>query len=266
MKRSSLIPRRLAAIVCKAVLFQERMDLRTALTNIHADRLWWRKVLVGGALYCSVLGYPFAAGFIVENMDNARKGYPTPLPPWNDWGTRYLLGLFAGIIDFLFFAMPVLLAGMLFFCVGIGSVIAGSEAFANLAGPVVLSGILVVQALMFAVGVAPVGRLIYIEEGGPERAMSAASLQEALRPQARAIYVRARLASLPAYGPLVFVLGGLWLVITGMLPGGGYLAVLLVWLAGCALFYAHLVVCQIYAAADKALEQRGFGRLDRQLR
>ncbi len=44
-------------------------------------------MLIGGALLLTVIGYPWVAGLVIESLDNIRKGYPTPLPPWRDWGT-----------------------------------------------------------------------------------------------------------------------------------------------------------------------------------
>src|SRR5215208_5925113 len=94
------------------------MNLRNALANIHRDPLWWRKILIGGALMLTVFGYPLAAGLVAESLDNTRKGFPTPLPPWREWFSRYLIGLFAVLIDILFFGMPIFGAGLLFLCVG----------------------------------------------------------------------------------------------------------------------------------------------------
>ena len=239
------------------------MNLLTALRNIHADRLWWRKILIGGALMLTILGYPFAAGMVVESMDNSRKGYPTPLPPWGDWSSRYLIGLFSWLIDFLFFALPLLVAGFLFICVGIGSVIVRSEGLAAAFAPLIVGIVATFQILMFLSGVSPVGRLIFIQEGSPEHAMSAEALREALRPGAWPIYARARFASLLAYIPFL-------LIVAVIVPVAGLqfmlalpATIVLVWLALCALLYAHLAVGQLYAAADRELEARGLGRIDR---
>lgn len=241
------------------------MNLRTALDNIHRDAAWWRKIMIGGALMMTILGYPFAAGLVVENMDNARKGYPTPLPPWGDWSSRYLIGLFAGLIDFLYFALPTLAAGVIFFCVGIGSVVARSEGVAQSVTPLIIGALALLQLLMFLSGVSAVGRLIFVEEGSPERAMSAVSLREALRPGARRIYLRARLASLPAYLPALLIAWALVAAARAAFGAGFPLLIVLVWLLLCALLYAHLAVAQIYAAADSVLEAEGLGRLDNEI-
>ncbi|MEN9934373.1 MAG: hypothetical protein RLZZ387_952 [Chloroflexota bacterium] len=238
------------------------MNLRTALDNIHRDPFWWRKIMIGGALMMTIVGYPFAAGLVVVNMDNARKGYPTPLPPWGDWSSRYLIGLFAGLVDFLFFVLPLLGTAVLFFCVGIASVITNADAFVTTVVPLVLGAVAVFEVLMFLSGVSAVGRLIFAEEGSPEAAMSAESLREALRPRARRHYLRARFASLPAYLPALAV--GAAIVGAAQIPFGTAVPVILIliWVFLCALLYAHLAVAQIYAATDKHLTTQGLGRLE----
>jgi hypothetical protein len=106
-----------------------------------------------------------------------------------------------------------------------------------------LTALLLYQLAMFAIGVAPVGRLIYAEAGNIEDALSARPLREARRPAARAIYWHARLQSLPAYLPALLLFATSWLV-------AWPLTLLLLWLGLSALCYAHLVVVQLYVAAD----------------
>jgi len=78
------------------------------------------------------------------------------------------------------------------------------------------------------------------------------------------VYARARLASLPAYGPFLLVAVVIVLVSRQAIDAGLLLVIPLVWLLLCTLLYAHLAVGQIYAAADKELEARGLGRLEHQ--
>ncbi|MFO7166456.1 MAG: DUF4013 domain-containing protein [Chloroflexota bacterium] len=241
------------------------MDLRTALQNIHSDERWWRKILIGGALMMTIVGYPFSAGLVVENMDNARRGYPAPLPPWGDWSSRYLIGLFAWLIDFLYFALPLLLAGMLFLCVGISSVIFKAEGAAHDITRLIIGALVLYHSAMFLSGVSPVGRLIYVQDGSPENAMSSEALREALRPGARAIYFRARLVSLPAYLPFLLAIGGIVVVAQAPFALAVPLVLVMIWLALSALLYAHLAVAQIYVAADQVIESRGLGRLNREI-
>ncbi len=236
------------------------MSLREALRVIHADRDWWQKVLIGGALMCSLFGYPLGAGLVVESLDNTRKGFPTPLPPWVDWSTRYIIGLFAFLIDFFYFILPLFVAGILFFCVGFGVVLARTEAIFNAFSG--FGGLMLISLLlaMFLASASPVGRLMFIQDSTPENAMSIKSLQEALRTQAWGVYVRARLISLPAYLPFILFITLLVLVIPSGLPFTWLIGLLLYWLIMSSLLYAHLIVMQIYAGAERELQQRGLER------
>jgi hypothetical protein len=224
------------------------MNLRAALANIHNDRLWWRKILIGGALMLTIFGYPWAEGLVVESLDYTRKGFPTPLPPWREWSLRYISGLFAALIDFVFFLLPIFVAGLFAFCAAVVFLTAGGSAGWAAAVVIVL---VLYELAMFALGVAPVSRLIYVESGHVEDALSARPLREALRPGARAIYARARLSSLPAYLPALVLLLATWAVASSAFPGVWVAALLLTWLASSALLYAHLVVVQLYAAAEQ---------------
>jgi hypothetical protein len=218
------------------------MNLRNALANIHRDPLWWRKILIGGALVGTIVGYPWVAGMEMESLENTRRGFPTPLPPWRDWSNRYVIGLFAMLIDLLYFGLPVFVIGLLFVCGGGVLVVAGVGRAAWLV-PAGLAALVLYEMAMLAVGVAPIGRLIYAESGQIENALSARPLHEARRPTARALYARARVQSLPAYVPTLLLLAASWLV-------GWPAALPLLWLALSALVYAHLVVIQLYTAAE----------------
>jgi hypothetical protein len=237
------------------------MSLPQAFRTLHADRSWWRKVLIGGALMCSLGGYPFAAGLVIESLDNTRKGFPTPLPPWGDWSSRYILGLFAFLIDFLYFILPFFIGGLLFFCVGLAAVLSHAEegfgAITGFGGLVIIS----VVVLMFLLGVSAVGRLVFVGDGSPENAMSLKSLQEALRAGARGVYLRARLISLPAYLPALVIGTLLVLVVPSGIPFSWLIAIVLYWLLMSALLYAHLIVAQIYAGAERELQERGLERM-----
>jgi hypothetical protein len=217
------------------------MTLRSALATIHRDPHWWRTVLIGGALTATVVGYPWVAGFEITSQENTRKGFPTPLPRWDDWGDRYVIGLLAVLIDIMFFGLPVLGFGLLFLC-SAGFLAFSGISWANWIVPAGLAALLLYQLVMFGTSVAPVGRLMYAQAGNIEEALSARPLRDALRPAARAIYWRARLRSQPAYLPALLLFAASWLA-----PWP--LTLLLIWLALSALCYAHLVVVQLYVAA-----------------
>jgi hypothetical protein len=219
------------------------MTLRSALSTIHRDPHWWRTVLIGGALMATVIGYPWVAGIEIESLENTRKGFATPLPRWNDWANRYVIGLLAVLIDIMFFVLPMFGFGLLFLCGGGILAISGIE-WTTWVLPAGLVALLLYQLAMFALGVAPIGRLIYAEAGNIEDALSTRPLREVRRPAARAIYWRARLQSLPAYLPALLLFAVSWLAVWP-------LALLLLWLGLSALCYAHLVVVQLYVVAER---------------
>jgi hypothetical protein len=224
----------------------QKVNLLTILSNIHKDPGWWHKVLIGGGLMLTIVGYPWAAGLVMESMENTRKGFPTPLPPWREWSSRYLIGLFAVLIDIIFFVLPLFVCGVLFFCVGVSTVVSGNGRL----GALVIVGAIALplyELAMFASSVSVVGRLIYAEEGHAEDALGGQSLRAALRPGARAIYGRARLQSLAAYLPVLLLALACWFVFPIAWPAG----LLLLWLASSALLYAHLAVGQLYATTDR---------------
>ncbi|MEO7912053.1 MAG: DUF4013 domain-containing protein [Roseiflexaceae bacterium] len=217
------------------------MTLRSAFSTIHRDPHWWRTVLIGGALMATIVGYPWVAGLEIQSLENTRKGFATPLPHWHDWANRYVIGLLAVLIDVMFFILPVFGFGLLFLC-GAGILAISGIGGTSWLVPACLAALLLYLLVMFALGIAPVGRLIYAEAGNIEEALSMRPLRELRRPAARAIYRHARLQSLPAYLPALLLLAASWLV-------AWPLALLLLWLALSALCYAHLVVVQLYAAA-----------------
>jgi hypothetical protein len=91
--------------------------------------------------------------------------------------------------------------------------------------------------------------------------MSLKSLQEALRAGARGVYLRARLISLPAYLPALVIGTLLVLVVPSGIPFSWLIAIVLYWLLMSALLYAHLIVAQIYAGAERELQERGLERM-----
>lgn len=227
------------------------MTLRTALANIHADRHWWRTVLIGGALMLTLIGVPVPWGLAIDSLHNSQRGFPTPLPPIAGVFDRVMIGLFGLLIDFLFFLFPIMVFGLIFACVLFGIMLSTPASEGNGRLWLLLVPLLVWHVAMFALGVAPIGRLLFIGEGGAQAALSGAVIREALRPAARAAYGRARLLSLPAYLPAVLLGALVWVVSNQIFAAKLPVVLLLLWLLCCALFYAHLVVAQLYAAASR---------------
>ena len=227
-------------------------QLSAALRTIHADHDWWKKILLGGALWLTVIGWTVVEGHQLESIENSQNGFPTPLPRWNDLGSKAVIGLFALIIDFFYFLFPILLGGFVFFC---GTLVAGLTGNAGAVRVIGLSTVMLMGLYMagvWLVGASAVAKQRYVTEGDLPEGLSGSLVRELLRSPARGIYLRARLLSLPPYlfaaGVLVL---GLWLFGQSVLVG--FLAV---WLGLSALVYARLVTIQLYIAASRALESR----------
>lgn len=237
------------------------LALGAALATVHRDPSWWAKCLLHGALAITGVGLPLAAGFVLESYDNSRKGYPTPLPPWSDPVTRWLAGLFALLIDFTFFVIPLLVGMILLICVSVGLVVAGLSNAEATGGAIGLLGALwaALGLGMFLASAAPAGRLRFVDEGRPEQALGGDTLRWAMRQPARSSFLRARLASLPAYLPALLLGAGLYAAGRAAFPGQIFAVVGLLWLTASALVYAHLVVAQLYVAAEREAQRRGLG-------
>ena len=218
------------------------MNLRSALATIHRDPQWLRKILIGGALMLTIVGYPWGAGMVIESLDFTRKGFPTPLPPWREWANRYIAGLLAVLIDVLFFGLPIFGLGLALLCAGV-ALLAASRADLTWPAIALVALLALYELLAFASSVAMVGRLLYVESGRVESALGMRTVRAALAPRARTIYGQARLRSLPAYLPALLLAGAAWLV-----PWPFKLIAL--WLMFSALLYAHLAAVQLYAAAE----------------
>lgn len=230
-------------------------SLKTALSTVHRDRQWWQKSLIGGALWLTVVGYPFVEGFQIESLENTNNGYPSPLPRWNDLGTKAIQGLFAFVIDFFFFIFPVLLGGMLLLC----SVLALSlSGVAGMGLQIFGSAALVVISLWLGIvwlsSVSPIAKRLYVSEGQPGAALSAKPFRQAIDRESRAVYFQTRMQSLPLY----LVPLALLIVTFQTLDWSGWLTLVLVWLTLSTLFYTRLVVVQLYDAAAREIQRRKF--------
>jgi hypothetical protein len=228
------------------------LSLRTAITTIARDHTWPLKVLLYGAFALSLLGLPLAVGFVLDSIDNSRKGYPYPLPPWTDWTIRGLSGILALLIDFVFFVLPVLTVGMLMICVSVGMLVAAAGDPAVTSQALTLLAVLGGIALLgvFLCGAAPLGRLLFAQDGRIEDALSMRPLQLATSRGAGPIFLRARLLSLPAYLPAALIAVGTYALSRLSFPGQTLAMLIAAWLLSSAIVLAHLVVGQLYVAAE----------------
>lgn len=226
--------------------------LRTAAGTVLRDRTWWLKSLIGGLLWSTLLGYPLAEGYQVEYIDNTRNGYAFPLPRWNDWGAKAVYGFFAAVIDFGYFVLPLLAAAALLVCSALALPVLGGTS-----GLRVLYVVLVVvvgawMSLAWLLSVSPIAKRMFVAGGNLGTALSQAVVREALAPETRGLYLRARLLSALVYLPAMLLLGAMWLFArVSIWPALGLLV-----LGLAALQAGRLVTIQLYDAAGREVERR----------
>lgn len=232
--------------------------LRAALGVIHRDRGWWYKVLIGGALYLTVLGGLAAEGFQLESIENSQRGYPTPLPRWADWNTKALIGIFGAMIDFFFFLFPMMLGGLLLICgsIGISSLARGWVVQAGIGVLVVI--VVAYELLVWLSSAGIMSKLTYVREGDISAALRTSYVRSGFRRPVAGVLAAVRLRSLVVYAvALLILVGGFFLPVQGWLRLAG------VWLGLSAVFYARLVAIQLYVAATALLEQQQFAAAKR---
>ncbi len=197
----------------------------------------------------TIIGLPLAVGFVMESYDNSRRGFPIPLPPWRDWTLRAITGILALLIDLAFFILPLMIGMLVLVCSGLTLVLAAQTELLEPVMRSILGLIGLIWAILFLIGVAPIGRLIFAEEGRIEQALSLDPVRRAFTPPYRAYFWRARLASLAAYLPAGLLAVLMWglLVLNAPLP----LIILNGWLLCSAGVFAQLVGAQLYVAAER---------------
>ena len=236
-------------------------QLSDALRTIHADRAWWVKVLTGGAVWITFIGWPITEGYQLESTENTQRGYPTPLPRWTDLWGKVVVGLFALVLDFFFFVFPLLIAGIVLFCgtLAVGLSEGGPASSVTATIIVTLAGCYL--AGIWTLGASPIAKQRYVKDGSLEQTMSGAFLRELAQKPLRNVYLRARLLSLPFYvvACALFVAGG---IVAGRSTLGG---LIVAWLGASALLYARLVTIQLYGAATRAWEKQRFEERQRSM-
>jgi hypothetical protein len=228
--------------------------LSVAITTILADRDWWKKTLIGGAFWTSLLGWPIVEGFQLESIDNSQQGYPTPLPRWNLFGDKAILGIFSFVVDFFFFCFPILGGGFAFFCGTLAFGLFGTTEAAQIVAIVTLAPLALYLVSMWLLGVSAIAKFHYVEGGELAEVLSGAMIRRALGPETRRTFFRARLHSMPPY---IIAVG---LLILGFFLLGATLvgALVAVWLGLSALFFARLVTVQLYVSAMREIEREQF--------
>jgi len=234
--------------------FNAWQALRESLRAVFADRRWPLKIGIGGALMLTLVGIIFPQGFLIEHLENSRRGFRTPLPLWHQWMDKAVMGLLAVVFDFVYFVLPIIVTLVLLFC-AIFPLLFNAESSSGLSVVVMVVVLGVVLGLSFLLSLSPLAKVNFSKEGEIEQNIGGRLLRRALDPLNRSLYRQARLATLPLYVPALLLGGGLFELIN-RLATPIWLLLLLAWLLASALFWAWAVVSQVYLAAAQIAEDR----------
>ena len=235
----------------------EMPRLGAAVRTVHADPDWWRKVLIGGALWLTIVGWPCVEGHQLESLENSQRGFPTPLPRWHGLINKAVIGAFALVIDFFFFVFPLLIGSMIVFCAALGTGLSGAgNATRYVAWGIVTTMALYLLAVWLS-GASAVAKQHYVKGDDMQRVISTGVIRETLSAPGRRAYLRARLHSLPPYLAAVAALGLAWAVADRSALAGGVLT----WISLSILVYARLIAVQLYLSASRDVERMRFDML-----
>ncbi len=82
------------------------IDIGRAFSFVFEDENWIKKVLIGGLMFLvPIFGWFCIGGYMVETARNVRAGRERPLPEWNNWGDKFMLGLYLFLIGLAYSLM-----------------------------------------------------------------------------------------------------------------------------------------------------------------
>lgn len=85
-------------------------SFETTFTRIFTGEATWRRVLFGGLLCLSIVGIPWAAGYLFRYALTAREIDAPPLPQWKNFGRYWRPGWHFLAVFGMWYIMPVLLS------------------------------------------------------------------------------------------------------------------------------------------------------------
>jgi hypothetical protein len=89
------------------------MELGKAFTFIFQDKRWFSKLVLGWLIsVVPILNFAFT-GYYTQTMRNVEGKLVEPLPEWDDFGKKFVLGFYmwlAGIV----YALPIILLSIIF--------------------------------------------------------------------------------------------------------------------------------------------------------
>ena len=82
------------------------LDIGRSFTYMFEDESWIMKIVVGGILGLIPIVDLMVLGYTIEGLKRSADGMDIPLPEWDDFGGKFMKGLF-GFVIFLVYAIPL---------------------------------------------------------------------------------------------------------------------------------------------------------------
>jgi hypothetical protein len=107
------------------------LDIGRSFTYMFEDESWIMKIVIGGILLCIPIVNFMALGYMLEALKKSADGVDIPLPEWDDFGGKFMKGLFLFVIG-LVYTIPIWLVA----CVlgGLTVVAGNNDTLATLLG------------------------------------------------------------------------------------------------------------------------------------
>jgi len=89
------------------------MELGKAFTYIFQDKRWFGKLIIGWLVsIVPILNFAFT-GYVTHTIRNVEADQPEPLPEWDDFGQKFVLGFYLWVAG-LIYALPILILAFIF--------------------------------------------------------------------------------------------------------------------------------------------------------
>jgi hypothetical protein len=82
------------------------LDIGRSFTYMFEDESWIMKIVIGGILLCIPIVNFMTLGYMLEALKKSADGVDIPLPEWDDFGGKFMKGLFLVVIG-LVYTIPI---------------------------------------------------------------------------------------------------------------------------------------------------------------
>lgn len=98
------------------------MDIGKSISFVFEDEQWLQKVLIGGLVVLggilfswtvigAFLAFGLIYGYMLETIQNVRRGVARPLPEWDEWGEKTVKGVKLLLLQFIW-ALPIIIVAI----------------------------------------------------------------------------------------------------------------------------------------------------------